>query len=81
MRCLTVGHQHVRPRPGDDDFLAVELNLKLHDAPGQLSELSKKPRKGPITPGLLDFRDRLATKNVYGIAEPSIKLAAQIPVP
>jgi hypothetical protein len=50
-------------------------------APGELSELNKKPRKGPTTPGLLDFRGRLATKNVYGIAEPSIKLAALIPVP
>jgi hypothetical protein len=44
-------------------------------------ELNKKPRKGPTTPGLLDLRGRLATKNFYGIAEPSIKLAAQIPVP
>ena len=42
LQCVAIGGHHVSPRTGDDDFMAVELNMKVHG-----KSLSKQKGRRP----------------------------------
>ena len=59
---FAIGGRHVRSRPGDDDFMAVELDMKIHGgayhkerSADRSRRWKEKPRRSGDAPGLVWF--------------------------